>query len=63
MVMVVGEVTSNAHVDYPNVIRETLKHIGYDDAAKGKEIKVKSMAFLEYILKIWFCSLVYRYES
>ena len=36
MVMVLGEVTSNAHVDYPNVIRETIKHIGYDDAAKGK---------------------------
>ncbi len=35
IVMVMGEVTTGAHIDIPAVVRRTVAEIGYDDAKKG----------------------------
>jgi len=35
MVMIFGEITTSATVNYDQVIRDCIKEIGYDDAAKG----------------------------
>ena len=37
--MVFGEITTAATVNYEQVVREALKEIGYDDAAKGLDYK------------------------
>jgi S-adenosylmethionine synthetase len=34
-VLLTGEITTKAHVDYAKIARETIKEIGYDDSAKG----------------------------
>jgi len=39
MVMVFGEITTKARVNYEEIVRATLKKIGYDDAAKGIDYK------------------------
>jgi S-adenosylmethionine synthetase len=35
LVVVAGEITTKAYVDFQKVVRETVKEIGYDDARKG----------------------------
>ena len=33
--LVAGEITTKAHIDYPAIVRKTIKEIGYDDSRKG----------------------------
>lgn len=35
MAVIAGEITTNAIVDYPKVVRETIRDIGYNDSAMG----------------------------
>ena len=37
MVMLLGEISSSAQVNLQQVVRDTIKHIGYDDSNKGKQ--------------------------
>jgi len=39
MVMIFGEITTSANVNYEQTIREALKDIGYDDVAKGLDYR------------------------
>lgn len=39
MIMVFGEITTNARLDYQKTIRDAIKEIGYDDSSKGFDHK------------------------
>jgi len=36
MVMLLGEITSKAIVDYQKVVRDTIRKVGYTDSSQGK---------------------------
>ena len=43
MIFVLGEISTNAELDYPSIIRSTIKGIGYDHSDKGFDYKTCSV--------------------
>lgn len=45
MILLVGEITSRAVVDYQKIVRKAIEHIGYDDSSKGTAASDENFTF------------------
>lgn len=52
MVLVFGEVSSRAHLDYQTIVRDVIKRIGYDDSRKGTGMSTRSLANYTFRLRL-----------
>jgi hypothetical protein len=56
MVMVFGEITTGAKVDFQKVVRDAVKWIGFDDSSKGSQCsRTRAIIFLDSISHIFIC--------
>lgn len=55
MILLAGEVTSKAVVDYQKVVRDTIRQIGYDDSSKGvARWRITTLCFsLTCLVVVW----------
>lgn len=60
MILLAGEVTSHATVDYQKVVRDTIRQIGYDDSSKG--VVCSFLFCLCYVLFLWCLELLFLYR-
>jgi S-adenosylmethionine synthetase len=49
MAMIAGEITTSAYVDMPDIVRQTIKEIGYDDSASAMGFDYETCAVMTSI--------------
>lgn len=63
MLMVFGEITSTAKLDFQNIVRNTIKRIGYDDSRKGNAILTQSSSSITIGFDYKTCNVLVSVEQ